>query len=71
MKTLCRRSTLQSPSRRIKMFKRLADVWHDSTVAPDSERIRGIVGLPRSQEKPLGSTMICMLHFTNRYNLTA
>jgi hypothetical protein len=35
VKILCRHSTLQSPSRRIKMFKGLADVSHDFTVAPD------------------------------------
>jgi hypothetical protein len=54
VKSLCLRSTLQSPSRRIKMFKRLADVSHDFMVAPDGERIRCIVGLPRPQEKPPG-----------------
>jgi len=54
VKILCRHSTLQSPSCRSKMFKRLADVSHDFAVAPDGERIRGIVGLPRPQEKPFG-----------------
>jgi hypothetical protein len=54
VKILCRDSTLQSPLRRTKMFKRLADVSHDFTIAPDGQRIRGIVELPRPQEKPLG-----------------